>query len=99
MIDFSEEFFEGETRDGFYIEPMMKHAWAAQMEVYMEIAEICNRHGIQYFADWGTLLGAVRHHGFVPWDDDMEYRCRNVLSHYIIYRRALHGEKRLQMNI
>lgn len=72
MIDFQKSFFEGETRNGFYIEPMMKHAWAAQMEIYMEIANICDKYGIRYFADWGTLLGAVRHNGFVPWDDDMD---------------------------
>jgi lipopolysaccharide cholinephosphotransferase len=72
MLPFSKEFFLGETRDGFYVEPMMKCAWAAQLEVLAVIEGICNKYGLQYFADWGTLLGAVRHHGFIPWDDDMD---------------------------
>ena len=56
----------------FIIEPMMKYAWAAEIEVLEVVAEICNRHNIQYFADYGTLLGAVRHKGFIPWDDDID---------------------------
>lgn len=66
-----EGYLEGEIRDGFYIESMMKKTWAAQMKVLMEVDRVCKKNGIQYFADWGTL-GAVRHHGFVPWDDDMD---------------------------
>lgn len=72
MITFDEKFFEAEIREGFRISPMMKHCWAAEMEVLCQIDAICKRHGIPYFADWGTLLGAVRHKGFVPWDDDMD---------------------------
>lgn len=72
MLQFEDSFFEGETRHGFYIEPMMKRAWAASMEVLAEIDRICKKHGIKYFAYWGTLLGAVRHQGFIPWDDDID---------------------------
>lgn len=72
MAYFPKDYFQGETRDGFYIEPMMKCAWAAMIEVLEVVDEICEKHQIRYFADYGTLLGAVRHQGFIPWDDDMD---------------------------
>lgn len=72
MLEFDKTFFEEEERCGFVVEPMMKSVWAAQLEVLENIDRICKENGIKYFADWGTLLGAVRHKGFVPWDDDMD---------------------------
>jgi len=72
MISFDESYFEAEYRDGFYIEPMMKRAWAAQLEILQVIDAICKRHNIKYFAELGTLLGAVRHKGYIPWDDDLD---------------------------
>ena len=65
-------YYEDEVRDGFYIPGMMKRAWAAEIEVLEEVIRICKKHNIQYFADAGTLLGAVRHKGFIPWDDDLD---------------------------
>lgn len=72
MAEFSEDYFKGEEREGFYVEEMMKRAWAAQIEVLEIIDRICKKYQMQYFADWGTLLGAVRHKGFIPWDDDID---------------------------
>lgn len=72
MAYFPKDYFQGETRDGFYIEPMMKCAWAAMVEVLEVFAEICDKHNLRYFAAYGTLLGAVRHQGFIPWDDDID---------------------------
>jgi len=69
---FEDTYFEGEERDGFYIAPMMKRAWAAQLEVLKEIDSICVKYGIDYFAEWGTILGAIRHQGIIPWDDDID---------------------------
>ena len=72
MIQFDETFFEPEIREGFYVSRMMKRLWAAQMIVLAEIDRVCSKHQILWFADNGTLLGAVRHKGYIPWDDDMD---------------------------
>lgn len=69
---FDDGYFREETREGFVITEDMKRAWAAQLEVLEEVKRVCGILGIKFFADWGTLLGAVRHHGFIPWDDDMD---------------------------
>ena len=71
-MELDKSFFEAEVRDGFYVTSEMKQAWAAQLEVLSDVDRACRENGIQYFAEWGTLLGAVRHHGFIPWDDDMD---------------------------
>lgn len=71
-MKFAEDFFKKEIREEFEITEMMKRAWAAQMEILQVVIEVCQKNGLQYFADWGTLLGAVRHHGFIPWDDDID---------------------------
>lgn len=72
MLEFPPEFFCEETRCDFVISSMMKKAWAAQMEVLQMVARICENNGLSYFAAGGTLLGAVRHQGFIPWDDDID---------------------------
>ena len=71
-MNLDKSYFEDEVRDGFYVPSDIKHAWAAQLEVLKDVDEVCRKHNIQYFAEWGTLLGAVRHHGYIPWDDDMD---------------------------
>lgn len=71
-MEISNSYFEDEVREGFYIPGMVKRAWAAELKVFDEVDRICRKHDITYFADYGTLLGAVRHRGFIPWDDDFD---------------------------
>lgn len=83
-MKFTNDFFQREVREGFEVSEMMKRAWAAQMEVLQVVADICDRNGIQYFADAGTLLGAVRHKGFIPWDDDIDICLRREDYNHLI---------------
>lgn len=72
MIKIDDSYLEDEIRDGFYIPSMTKRTWAMELTVLDLIDSICSKHNITYFADWGTYLGAIRHKGFVPWDDDLD---------------------------
>ncbi|MBR1464051.1 MAG: LicD family protein [Prevotella sp.] len=45
---------------------------AIQIEILQHVHDFCQSHGIQYTLAYGTLLGAVRHGGYIPWDDDID---------------------------
>lgn len=71
-LTFPSSFFEDEVREGFFVSSMMKRYWASQLKVLSVIASICKKHDIKWFAEYGTMMGAVRHGGYIPWDDDLD---------------------------
>lgn len=65
-------FWEAEERCGYVVSADVKAVWAVQLRLLARLDEVCRRRGWTYFAGGGTLLGAVRHGGYVPWDDDID---------------------------
>lgn len=63
MDDFSK--FNGEGT-------VLRKAQMRELAILIEVDRICKKHNIKYWIDFGTLLGAVRHGGFIPWDDDLD---------------------------
>lgn len=51
---------------------ILNHLHDEMLDIYLEIARICDEHGLTYFVVGGTLLGAVVWKGYIPWDDDLD---------------------------
>lgn len=51
---------------------VQRQIWATEQEILDVIHQVCTEHGLRYSLAYGTLIGAVRHKGFIPWDDDID---------------------------
>ena len=71
-LKIEQSFFDQENRCGFTVSPEMKKVWAVELDLLNEFSIVCEKHGLRWFVHAGTMLGAIRHQGFIPWDDDID---------------------------
>lgn len=64
--------YSEEVRCDFLVTTRRKKLWMVQLAMLNKFKLICAKHHLKYFAIGGTLLGAVRHSGYIPWDDDID---------------------------
>ncbi len=71
-MELNEKFFEPEIIGDVYVSRGLKEVWAVNLDLLEVFQQFCEKYKLKFFMGFGTLLGAVRHQGFVPWDDDVD---------------------------
>ncbi len=66
------DFFKEEIKNDFLVTADRKKLFAVLLDILLKIDLVCKKHKIKYFIYGGTLIGALRHGGFIPWDDDLD---------------------------
>lgn len=51
---------------------LLREVQLLELEMLRDFKSVCEKHNLRYFVDFGSLLGAIRHKGFIPWDDDID---------------------------
>ena len=72
QIELPDSFFLAEERCGYEVTQQAKQHWAILLDLMVQLDSVCKEYGIRYAIDGGTFLGAVRHKGFIPWDNDAD---------------------------
>lgn len=65
-------FFEEEVLCDYRVSKEMKAIWGVEFDLLVEFDRICRKYELKYSLAFGALLGAIRHNGFIPWDDDLD---------------------------
>lgn len=71
-IELPDGFLEEEVRCDYTVTKDIKEVWAIEIDLLMQLDEVCKKHNLKYYITDGTMLGTVRHKGFIPWDDDID---------------------------
>ncbi|MBQ9705947.1 MAG: LicD family protein [Paludibacteraceae bacterium] len=71
-LEMPDDFFKEDIGSCCQFDTMLKKLWAVELDLLNEFIKVCETNNLRYFVTFGTLLGTIRHKGFIPWDDDVD---------------------------
>lgn len=71
-LNLPEDFLKEEVICGHTVTEKNKKVWAVELDLLNELQEVCKRHKLRWYIAYGSMIGTVRHKGFIPWDNDID---------------------------